>query len=1544
MSEEAAAERRATTGDGRSGTRTGPKPSAPTISRRLSPAEAVPLSLAQESIWVADQLAPGEATYTTPIALRFRGPLDRKALAGAVDDVVTRHEALRTTVHAPEGRPLQHVRRHVPRVMKTTDLSDLPEAERYPTVLDQASREARRSIDPGTHMLRVRLYRLAPGDHLLFLAVHHIVWDGWSISVFFRDLSRFYRSRAHGVPSDLAELPIQYADYALWQRDRLGSAELSADLDYWLGELGDAVASPLELPSEQQPDPDRTNAADVTQRFVPAETMDRVSAFARSQRVSPFMVLSTALHAVLHRLTGNPDSATVFPSANRDRTELEDLIGLFVNQLVLRTECGAGPTFGELLRQVRTKTLRSFAHADFPYERLLRELGVDRDTSRNPFDQVRLGFQNATDAALLDLPGVETEVIELHSGASKEKLDLVAWQQQAGLELVAAYNTDLFDRRTASRLLERLEQVMAVGCAEPDRPIRDLPLLVEGERAELLSVSTADEPQESEGTVPGLIEAQCRRTPEADALVFGEQTLTYGELDACVDRLARSLRGRGVRRGEAVGVYLERSVEFVVTALAVFKIGAHYVPLDVTLPAARTEFLLEDADPVLVVTSGGAREGLREVSGPPVLVLEEAAHRETGPLDDGPVAVARPEDRAYVMYTSGSTGWPKGATIPHSGVVNMIRHQQSLLPLDSRDRVLHRAPPNFDVSVIELFWPLSTGATVVVAPADDGADVRALAGLGQRESVTLMALVPSVAKAFLAAGPPRLPSLRALLCTGEALEPELIRRIREYAPEVHLINIYGSTEASVLSTTWLLPPEGEIPAQVPAGRPIAGYRCHVLDEALRPVPLGSRGELYVAGVGVAPGCGYLGRPGLTAERFVPDPFGGTPGARMYRSGDLVRMHRDGSLYYMGRVDRQMKYNGVRIEPGEIQAVLEAHADVEEAFVTLRADADSGVGTEVAAPAGGTPRLVAYLVGRNGLRPDTGELRTTVLSALPRQMAPSRFVLLDRMPLNANGKVDVRALPAAEPVPAESGERTAPRGRTERAVADQVAGLLGYDRVWADDDFFHLGGSSLQGAELAYRLGLELGTQPDLRAVFDSRSLAELAERIDRRLGAEKPGQSAEAERPGPDLASEAELDPMITAEGPAPADPERSVRPRRVLLTGATGFLGAFLLRELLDRTYAEISCLIRASDDAEAAERLRQTVRKYRLADDEHLNTARVTALAGDLGQPELGLGAKVFADLAEDVDVIYHNGARVNHLDSYARLRPANVSGTTEVLRLATTARLKPVHHVSTTGLLYGNGENPQVLEEERRVPAEDVLSNGYVASKWVAEELVHAAAERGVPAAIYRPGRVSGHTVTGACGTEDAFWNVARAMITLGAAPGTPITADLVPVDHVAGAIVHLSALPETIGRTFHLTSPQPVGVDTVVRQLRAFGYELESVPAAEWAGRLSEGADRAAELSDYSLSLVSAQAAPSRTPEPAAFGRENTARGLAGAPVPGPGIDGDTITRCIGFFVESGFFPPPKNMRTEPDAPNEGRGAPQDEAATRSGPTCRPQHEV
>ena len=1041
----------------------------------------LPLSAAQKRMWIMEQLADGAPTFTTPVAVRLRGQLDRSALIRALDGVVRRHEVLRTTVRAPHGSPLQYVDEGFRLDLPVTDLGHLPQAEREPAAMELLAREARTRLDFAERVIRARLIRLAADHHILVVAVHHIAWDGWSTGIFYDEVSKLYLANVTGVPVDLPPLRIQYADYTQWQRGLEDSPLMGEHLAYWLDELAGGVP-PLDLPADFRPGPERSPRAELVEHLVTAEHVGDLREFARRSRVSMAMLATAAMHAGLHRVAGKDIVASGLPAANREHADLEQLIGFFVNSVVLKTTASPSTTFAQLLTQVRTKMLRAMRHASLPLERLVDALGAVRDTSHNPLAQISLAFDYGADAALLNLPGLHADFIELYNGTAQDDLGVFGWQRGAELRLVAEFRTDLYAPRTAARFLRQIERALAFGVADPDRPLAELDVLTSGDRAELARLSSGPRAPGPFEPLHVMVERQVTRTPDATALLYEGTSVTYGELNGRANRLARHLGHVGVKRHDCVAVALERSIDATAAILAVFKLGAHYVPLDPALPEERLEFMAEDTAPVTVVTSSAAPS--RTWPGGRVVVLEDVADEiaiEDAHDLDAPVSV---DDVAYILYTSGSTGRPKGVVVPHRGVANLLAANQEDFAITADDRMLHGSSLTFDTSIPEVFWPLSYGSTVVIAPPHAVADQRAFAALLAGAGVTIAFLVPTVLAAYLAADPPPIPRLRLMMLGGEAFEPALLRRLRRYAPHARVFNVYGPTEASIGTTKYEVPP-GADPSMVPIGLPMAGTRCHLLDADLRPLPPGALGELYIGGIGVAHG--YRNRPGLTADSFLPDPFSDEPGARMYRTGDVVRYTPEGPLEIYGRSDDQVKLHGVRIEPGEIQAVLEQDPAVAAARVVVRADD------------GGRKLLAAYLVAAEGADVDVRRLRGLATAGLPRLLVPSRFIVVREFPMTVSGKLDIRALPwPGTGTEAEDAGHVPPGTPAERLVAEHVADVVGLERVSLHDDFFALGGNSLDGARLVFALRDATDAEIVLGDLFRASSIIGLARLVEER--------------------------------------------------------------------------------------------------------------------------------------------------------------------------------------------------------------------------------------------------------------------------------------------------------------------------------------------------------------------------------------------------------------------------------------------------------------
>ncbi|HEY0016596.1 MAG TPA: amino acid adenylation domain-containing protein [Longimicrobium sp.] len=944
-------------------TATPPRPAAPAAAPPADPAPGAEggtrtarLSFAQERLWFLDRLSPGSAAYTIPLALRLTGDLNEGALRRALREIVDRHESLRTTFGEDGGEPRQRIAPAVPCAVPLRDLSRLDVGERDAALHEAIARQARSPFDlERGPLFRMELLRTAADEHVLLVTIHHVVTDGWSMGVFFREMAALYDAFVRGRPSPLPPLPLQYADFAAWQRERLAGPLLERETAYWRAQLAGAPTL-LELPTDR-PRPAVQSFRGAMLRFaVPPELGRELRALGRREGATLFMVLLAALKVLLSRYAGQDDVVVGSPTAGRTREEAEGMIGFFTNTLALRTDLSGDPSFRALLHRVRDTALEAYAHPELPFEKLVAELGIERTLSHNPLFQAIFTVQGASWKPV-QLAGLLVESIPTDRASTIADLWLSVTEDGDRLAGILEYATDLWEPATAGRMLGHLRVLLEAVAADPERRLSALPLMREAERREVVAAcNDTRRAYPPYATVHEAIERQAARTPDAVALVSGGARLSYAGLNRRANRLAHHLRARGVGPETRVGLCLERGVEMVEGLLAVLKAGGAYLPLDPEYPAERLAFMLQDAGVRLVLTDGRGAAGLAQ-HGVEALRLDGPARPWAGGPEENPPAAAGPRALAYVIYTSGSTGRPKGVQVEHASIHNRIQWMQEEYGLGADDVVLQKTPYTFDVSVWEFLWPLSVGARLVMAEPDGHRNPAYLVDVIERERVTTLHFVPSMLRVFLdEPGLRRTRSLRRLFSSGEALSAGLVAGVAQKLAGCRAHNLYGPTEAAVDVSYWdcTAAPDRD---PVPIGRPVANTQLYVLDPRGEPVPAGVPGELLIGGVQVARG--YLGRPGLTAERFVPDPFGGEPGARLYRTGDRVRRAADGTLEYIGRTDFQVKVRGFRIEPGEIETALLQQPDVGEAVVVAR-------------PAeGGEKRLVAYVVPRAAEHGDGG---------------------------------------------------------------------------------------------------------------------------------------------------------------------------------------------------------------------------------------------------------------------------------------------------------------------------------------------------------------------------------------------------------------------------------------------------------------------------------------------------------------------------------------------------------------------------------------------
>ncbi|MFJ9721005.1 amino acid adenylation domain-containing protein [Streptomyces sp. NPDC101213] len=1052
------------------GTGAEPIPSAP---RDSGPP---PLSFAQQRLWFLDQLDPGRAEYLLPFAFRLRGPLDVDAMNAAFTAVVARHEILRTRFGTDAaGSPVQLIDRAGPVRMLVRDLRGTGDATTREDALAEVLREdGLRPVDLGTGpMLRALLVRLADDECVLAVTVHHIAFDGWSVGVLVRELSARYaeavshRSGASGASgaSGPGPLRVQYADYAVWQRAWLSDATLERQLTYWTDRL--EGLEPLELPTDHARPAERGGRGEAVRFSVPAEVAARARAVSAESGTSLFMTLLAVFQLLLARYSGQRDIAVGTPIAGRNRAETEDLIGFFVNTLVLRTDLSGDPAFTELLARVKDTALGAYDHQDLPFERLVEEIAPERDLSRNPLFQTMFALQNAPGADAWNLPDLSAEPVETPVRDAKFDLSMYLAEAADGtLDGAVVYADDLFTEDTARRMVGHFTNLLAAATARPHSALSEVEMLDASERHRILTEGNDTAAPVPTTTLHALFEQRAAQTPDAVAVVCGTESLTYRQLDERANRLAHRLRAvPGIGPDVPVGVCLERSPAMVWTLLGILKAGAAYVPLDPEHPAERLAYLVADSGAPLIITDT-AHAALLPGDSDLLAVDRPADLPDTLPTK-APEPVAEPGDLCYLIYTSGSTGRPKGVRIEHRGVVNYLAGMQHAFPLAEGEGFLQATPLSFDVSAYEIFWPLWQGATVVLVPGSDRLDMAEVSRLMRAHRVVGLHFVPSLLDLFVSqVRPGDCTHLRYAFASGEPLQPTLVSRFTERFPG-DLVNLYGATEVSVDTTYWRAS-RTDPAGPVRAGRPMVNQSVYVLDPDRRPVPAGVLGEVYLGGDSV--GRGYHRRPELTAERFVADPF---RGGRMYRTGDLGRFTADGELDLLGRIDRQVKLRGVRVELGEIEATLLTHDAVGVCAVVVREDTP------------GDKRLAAYCVPVPGGTVDAGALREWAAGRLPRAMMPSAFAVLPHLPLNRNGKVDHAALPALGSDGDSTAGYVAPRDEIEAEIAAIMAAVLGVERVGVHEGFFDAGGHSLLAIQLVNQVESATGVRIGLRRLFQS---------------------------------------------------------------------------------------------------------------------------------------------------------------------------------------------------------------------------------------------------------------------------------------------------------------------------------------------------------------------------------------------------------------------------------------------------------------------------
>ncbi len=1035
----------------------------------VSRQEDLPLSFAQQRLWFLDQLEPGSDAYNMPGAVRMSGSLDQTALEQSLDEIVRRHETLRTTFQVRAGKPVQVVAAPAPLNMPVSDLRELPLNEREAQLDEILAREAREPFDlVRGPLLRVGLVRHADDEHVLLVTMHHIVSDGWSLDLFLREMATLYQAYTEGAESPLPQLQIQYADFASWQRNWLTDEKVASLLDYWVKQL-EGAPPVLDLPTDHLRPASRSYNGAKQSLMLPQSLTDELKRLSREQGVTLFMVLAAAFKVMLYRYSGQPDIVIGSPSANRNQAEIEDLIGFFVNTLVLRTDLSGSPTFRALLGKIRETVIDACTHQDLPFEKLVEELQPEREASRTPLFQVVLVQQKQL-LPELECAGVWFRPLEVETTTAKFDLTLQFAEADQELRLTLEYSTDLFEAATAKRMLGHLQTLLEGVVANPEQHISELPLLTNDEQQQLLNEWNATAREYPAECVHSMFEKQVELTPDSVAIVFEKDRQTYRELNARANQIAHRLQSIGVGPESFVGIYIERTPEMLAGVLGVLKAGGAYVPIDHTYPLERVKLILEDCGVSALLTQTSLLNNLPDHE-MPAICLDSDLEKLSAQSVENPGSDVQPDNLAYVIYTSGSTGMPKGVAVTHQSVTTMLRWAQEVFNAEPLSGLMVSTSISFDVSVFEMFFPLSIGIKSILAR-----NALELPQLPAKDEVSLMSLVPSAMAELIRAGD--VPdTVKTINLAGEAVNPELPKQIYEQTGASRVLDLYGPTEDTVYSTFSLIPKETN--GLVSIGRPIACSQVYLLDQHLQPVPVGVTAEVYLGGAGLARG--YLRRPALTAEKFIPNPFATKPGARLYRTGDLARYLPDGNIQYLGRMDHQVKIRGFRIELGEIEAALAEHPIVRDVVVVMREDTPED------------KRLVAYVVLNEEIASPADELRGKLKDKLPSFMIPSTFIFLEAMPLTSNGKIDRKALPAPDRMRPDIAEAfAAPRTPIEEMMATIWSEVLEIEKVGIHDNFFSLGGHSLLATQVVNRVLDTFNVDLPLRLFFETPTIAAFA--------------------------------------------------------------------------------------------------------------------------------------------------------------------------------------------------------------------------------------------------------------------------------------------------------------------------------------------------------------------------------------------------------------------------------------------------------------------
>ena len=1445
--------------------------------------EGFRLSPQQKRLWLLQQ---DSLTYRAQCAIQLEGKLNAEILKEALEQVVNRHEILRTSFYRQPGIkvPIQVIADRGTISWNQVNLSGLNQNEQSAKIEQLFQKKGCLSFNlEQKSLLHSSLLTLSDSQHILLVALPALCADSWTLKNLVQEISQSYAICLKG--EELPDEPVQYIQFSEWQNELLEDEDAENGKAYWHEQNFQSITLPFEAqfsrPTGFEPN--------VCALKIHPDVVAKIEALAPQHNTGISEFLFACWQTLLWRLTEQSDIVVSTVGSGRKYEELYEVLGLLAKWLPVGCSFQKNLKFSEVLLQI-SETLREIDQ--------WQDYFVGEESTN--FASFPIGFEFEELSDNYCAGEVSFSIYKQYVCFDRFKVKLSCVRKQESIAAEFHYDTELFDKEAIQCIAEQFQTLIESAANNPEAVVGELNMLSDRTRHHLfieLNNTQTNYPQTQ--CIHHLFEQQVERTPDNIAVVFENQQLTYAELNAKANQLAHYLKQQGVGAEVLVGIYAERSLDSIIALLGILKAGGAYLPLDPALPAESLAFRLQDAQVPILLTQKGLLKA-EDAQGHIVVYLDADWELIAQESEVNPTSELTPENLAYILYTSGSTGQPKGVAIEHRQILNYLYAIIDKLQLPTGASFAMVSTFAADLGNTAIFPALCTGGCLHIVSQERASDPQALAEYFQRHPIDCLKIVPSHLATLLksSASSSILPR-QCLVLGGEAASWVEIEKIQQSAPKCRILNHYGPTETTVGVLTYPVKSKRDSynAKTVPIGRAIANTQVYVLDEHLQPVPIGVPGELYIGGAPLARG--YLHRPELTAQKFITlEHLGGQDAhpTRVYKTGDRARYLPDGNLEFLGRVDHQVKIRGFRIELGEIEAVLSQHPGVRQAVVSLSEDES------------GNKRLVGYVVPNLKQTPSVSDLRHFLLNKFPEYMVPSAFVVLKSLPLTPNGKVNRRALPAPEQTrPELEAVYVAPRTPIEAQLAEIWAKLLGLEKVGIHDNFFDLGGHSLLITQLLAQVRDTFKVDLSLHTLFEVPTVANIAEKI----------QMAQLSEPGSktitqdaiNLRAEAVLDPTIRIDG-VTYNPD--VSPVAILLTGATGFLGSFLLYELLQQTQADIYCLVRSETIESGKKKIQSSLESYLLWDESF--SQRIIPVLGDLSQPRLGLSEKQFHLFASQLDVIYHNGALVNFTYPYSVLKAPNVLGTQEVLRLASQIKVKPVHFISTISIVSPNNPDVKVVREQDSIDEAKMPSDGYAQSKWVAEKLVTIARERGLPVCIYRPGRISGHSKTGVCNPGDHTYRMIKGCIQLGSMPNLNIKLNLSPVDYVSKGIVYLSRQKESLGKAFHLLNPQPLPLSEMVNYICSLGYPIEQVPYEWWRSQLID-TEVSPENALYPLISIFSEEASVRDSNTKSkdspvqqFDCQNTLTELAKTSIVCPPVNAEVFSTYFSYLIQTGFLNP------------------------------------